>query len=124
MASAIIGAMTHHDVRRLVLTSTLGEGDSTANTPFPVKVLLATFLRGATRDKAAMEGAARNSDLDWVITRPAVLTDKPATGNIRIYRSPSAERAHSITRIDLASFLLDQLTSNDNLRNAVTIANR
>ncbi len=124
VATTIVAAMQPHGVRRLVATSMVGEGDSAASTPFYVKILLATFLRGATPDKAKMESAVSGSDLDWVITRPAVLTGKPATGDVRIFSAGNRDKAHSITRSDLAAFLVAQLTSDDHLRQAVTIANR
>lgn len=124
VATTIVAAMQRHGVRRLVVTSMVGEGDSAANTPFYVKILLATFLRGATPDKAKMESTVSGSELDWVITRPAVLTDKPATGDVRIFSADNRDKAHSITRSDLAAFLVAQLTSDDHLRQAVTIANR
>ena len=123
-AKTIIGAMQRNDVRRLVVTSTIGEGDSVANTPFYDRILLATLLRGATPDKAAMEKEVEASGLEWIITRPAILTDKPATGDVHVYRPDTGEKAHTITRDDLAAFLVAQLTSDEHLRHAVTIANR
>ncbi len=123
-AETIVAAMQRHGVRRLAVTSMLGEGDSAANTPFYVKIALATFLRGATPDKAKMESAVTGSKLDWVITRPAILTQKAATGDVRIFSAGTRNKAHSITRSDLAAFLVSQLTSDDHLRQAVTIANR
>jgi len=107
-----------------VVTSSIGVGDSSANSPFFLKILLATFLRGSSADKAKMESAVRGSESDWVITRPSVLTEKPATGDVRIFSVDNRDKAHSITRADLAAFLVAQLTSNDHLRQAVTIANR
>lgn len=84
---------------------------------------MTTFLRGSTPDKAGMESAIRGSGLDWVITRPAVLTDKPATGDVRVLTADSRHRARSLTRADLAAFLVAQLTNDDHLRTAITIAN-
>lgn len=124
VAKTIIAAMQRHGVRRLVVTSSVGVGDSTANTPFIVKILQMTFLRGAGPDKAGMESAVRGSDLDWVITRPAVLNEKPATGDVRVFSSDNREKAQGVTRADLAAFLVAQLTSDDHLREAVTLANR
>lgn len=123
-ATAIIAAMQRHGVRRLVVTSMLGEGDSVANTPLYVKILLSTFLRGARPDKAGMELAVSGSELDWIISRPAILTNKPATADIRIFSTDSRNRAHSLTRSDLAAFLVAQVTNNEHLRKAVTIGNR
>lgn len=122
VATTIIAAMQHHNVRRLIVTSSIGVAESIANTPFLVKIVVATFLRASTADKATMESAVRNSGLDWVITRPAVLNDKPATGAVRVLPSGSRDKAHAVARADLAAFLLSQLTSNDYLHQSITVA--
>lgn len=83
-----------------------------------------TVLRGSTQDKAGMEDVVSGSGLEWVITRPPVLTDEPATGDVRTFSADNRDQAHSITRSDLAAFLVAQLASDDHLRRAVTIANR
>lgn len=70
-----------------------------------------------------MEAAVEASGLDWVIVRPAILSDDPATGDLRTYSADTDEKAHKITRGDLAAFLVDQLSSDEHLRQAVTIAN-
>lgn len=106
-ARTIIGSMTRGGVRRLVATSMIGEGDSAANSTVWERLLLATFLRGATPDKANMEAAVEASELDWVIVRPAILSDDPATGDLRTYSGDTDEKAHKITRADLAGFLVD-----------------
>ena len=107
-----------------MVTSVVGEGESIANTPPSIKELMETFLRGSTQDKAGMEDVVSESGLEWVITRPPVLTDEPATKDVRIFSPDDRDQAHSITRSDLAAFLVAQLTSDDHLRQAVTIANR
>lgn len=124
VATALVAAMRRHGVRRLVVTSAIGVGDSSAHAPLLTKVVVATFLRASTPDKAAMEAVVRGSGLDWVITRPAVLTDEAATGHVRTLSAGDRGRARSITRADLAAFLVTQLTSDDHLRQAVTLADR
>jgi putative NADH-flavin reductase len=113
VANAVIAAMRQHGVRRLVVISMLGEGDSLANAPFYTRLLLATLLRGDDKDKAAMESAVTGSDLDWVILRPAFLTDDPAQGNVRVFEVATGETAHQTTRADLATFMVAQLTSDE-----------
>jgi putative NADH-flavin reductase len=124
VAKTVVGAMQRQGVHRLVVTSMYGGGDSAANAPFYVKILMATFLRGEVPDKTHMESTISGSTLDWVITRPPFLTEKPAIGDVRIFSDDSHDHPHSITRSDLAAFMVDQLTSDDNLGKAVTIANR
>ena len=123
VASAIIAAMQSNGVRRLVVTSMLGEGDSAEQAPFYIRLLVSTFLRGANKDKANMEAAVESSNLDWVILRPAILTDDAATGDVRVLSLESDDKAHKITRGDLAAFMVDQLTNDQYLHQAVTIAN-
>jgi len=84
---------------------------------------MTTFLRGSTQDKANMEDVVRASDLDWIITRPPMLTDGPATDDVRMLSADSGELAQTITRADLAAFTVAQLDSEANVRQAVTIAN-
>lgn len=123
VATAVVAAMAHHGVRRLVATSVVGEGESIANTPDFIKDLMTGFLSESTKDKAAMEDVVRASDLDWIITRPPVLTDDPATGDVRVLTVDSGEMASTITRADLAAFTVAQLDSDEHLRQAVTITN-
>lgn len=122
-AHAIIAAMQRHGVRRLVVTSMLGVGESTANAPIYERLLVATYLRGADDDKTNMESAVEASGLDWVILRPAILVDDPATGKVRVFDAKTDEKAHKITRADVAAFIVAQLTTDEHLHQAVTIAN-
>lgn len=122
-ASTIIAAMQKKGVRLLMVTSMLGVGQSKANAPLYVRLLVATFLRGADKDKAAMESEVKSSDLDWIILRPAILTDDAATGNVQVYDPKAGEKAHKISRADLASFMVAQLSNNEYLHQAVMIAN-
>ena len=126
VAGAVLAGMRQHGVRRLVVVSALGVGDSTAQTGFLYEHLfLPTFLRGSTADKAAMEAAVRRAradgNVDYVLVRPAILNDRPATGTVRVFDGDNT--AHQITRADTAAFLVQQLSSDAQLNRAVTIAN-
>lgn len=122
VAKAVIAAMQRHAVRRLLVTSSLGEGDSVASATVLLRILLKTFLRGATGDKAAMERAVEASGLDWTIARPAILNDDRATGNVRVLDPATGEKAHKIARADLAAWLVAQLDNSDYVHRAVTVA--
>jgi putative NADH-flavin reductase len=122
VAKAVIAAMQRHAVRRLLVTSSIGVRDSIANSTMLVRILTKTFLRGSTVDKAAMERDVEGSGLDWTIARPATLTDDPATGDVRVLDPATGEKAHKITRADLAVWLVAQLDNNDHAHRAVTVA--
>jgi nucleoside-diphosphate-sugar epimerase len=118
----IIAAMRTENVPRLIIVSMMGIGDSRAQAPFWYKnLLMPTFLRGSTADKTNKESAVTASGLDYIIARPPILKDTAATGHINIL-SPN-QTGHTITRADLANFLVDQLTTDANLNRAVTVVN-
>jgi len=118
----IIDAMQVEGVRRLIVISMMGLGESRAQAPFWYKYLLmTTFLHGSTADKALMEGEVSASGLDYLIARPPILKDDPATGSVTVLGSGAT--GHAITRADLANFLVDQLEADDHLGRAVTVVN-
>jgi putative NADH-flavin reductase len=119
---AILHAMHEEHVPRLISVTMMGIGDSLTQAPFWYRYLLMpTFLHGSTEDKTRKEAAIHSSDLDYVIVRPPILKDTPATGHVRILANSAT--GHAITRADLASFLVDQLETNANLNRAVTVVN-
>ena len=121
-AKAIIEAMKRVGARRIVAISMLGVGDSVEQTPWAYEHLLKpTFLRGAAKDKAAMEATVEASGLEFVIVRPPVLNDHDATGQVEIVGEHGT--AHKMTRADLAQFLVEQLSGSAHVGQTVTVAN-
>ncbi|MBC7799165.1 MAG: NAD(P)H-binding protein, partial [Gemmatimonadaceae bacterium] len=59
--------------------------------------------------------------VDFVIARPPMLSDDPETGSVRIVTD--GDKAHKITRGDLAQFLVDQLQTDVNIGKRLTVAN-
>jgi putative NADH-flavin reductase len=112
---AIIAGMQASGVRRVIVMSSLGVGDSWQHTGLALKIGGAILLRKAFRDKAAMEDLLRATDLDWIVVRPGLLTNGKARGRWRAADDGSL-RSGSISRADTAAFMLAQLTSNEWLR--------
>ncbi len=118
----IVNAMKSKGVKRLVVVSMMGLGQSNTQSPWWYRYLLMkTFLRGSTRDKSNKEAVVKNSGLDYIIARPPILKDDPATGSTKVIGL--GVTGHAITRADLATFLVAQLKSDDHLRKAVTVVN-
>ena len=118
----IINAMHEEHVPRLISVSMMGIGESISQAPLWYRFLLMpTFLHGSTRDKTEKESAITGDHIDYVIVRPPILKDTPATGHVHIL--PPNATGHAITRADLANFLVDQLTTDANLNRAVTVVN-
>ncbi len=122
-AATIIASMQSSGVRRLIVISVIGAGESEANTNWYERLFLSTLLRSEMKDKAAMEAIVDASGLDWIIVRLPFLSDDPGTGNIHVFSPETGEIAHKLTRADLAAFMVAQLSSDEYLQKAVAIAN-
>ncbi len=105
----IVAAMQEAGVKRLVVVTSLGVGDSKEQVPFVFKMLMKTVLKTAMQDKELQEQVVRDSGLEWVIVRPGGLTDNPAAGSYKVGTGKSV-MAGQISRADVAAFVLQQLT--------------
>jgi uncharacterized protein YbjT (DUF2867 family) len=73
------------------------------------RIIRPFVVKNVYEDKERQEEAIKQSDLDWVIVRPARLTDEPAKGEYSVYLGGSYT-AKTISRADVAAFMLAQLT--------------
>lgn len=120
----LLAAMERHGVRRLVCLTSLGLGDTAGRlglqyTFFILPVLLPFYFW----DKARQERLVAASGVEWVLVRPGVLGGGARRGQVRA--GPGAGSllwAPPISRADVASFVLDQLTSDAWLRAAPGIS--
>jgi putative NADH-flavin reductase len=118
----VIGAMDKHGVRRLVCITGIGVGDSKGHVGFLYDRIIRPFVvKNVYEDKERQEEAIKQSDLDWVIVRPARLTDEPAKGEYNVYLGGSYT-AKTISRTDVAAFMLAQLTADTYVRKTPVIS--
>lgn len=121
-ARKLVAAMRAKGARRLVVVSAMGVDDSVDNAPFWYEwLLMPTMLRGVAKEKTAMEAEVRSAGLDFVIVRPALLTDVQGGAPLRV--ASAGEKVRSTSRGDLARFLVEQLDSDIHLNGAVVVAN-
>jgi putative NADH-flavin reductase len=110
--SNIVAAMTKCRVRRFVCETSLGVGDSRGRlgvlyTFFLIPLLLYFYFQ----DKELQEKCIMQSSLDWIIVRPAALTNGKQTGAVREGKDiGSLLFTHRISRADVASFMLAEVT--------------
>ncbi|QLY30716.1 SDR family oxidoreductase [Nocardia huaxiensis] len=121
----VMEAMSRTGVKRLIVMSSLGVGDSRGNLNFLWKyVFFGLLLRQAYADHVQQESHVLASDLDWTIVRPAAFTDDPATGAYQRNVAPDAKGLKlKISRADIAAFLLEQLTDSTYMRRTPGISN-
>jgi putative NADH-flavin reductase len=107
---ALVNAMKAEQVSRLVCITGMGAGDSAGHGGFVFdKAIFPLLLRKVYADKNRQEDIVRNSGLDWVLVRPAVLNDKPGRDKVRTLTDLSSFHGGTISRQDVAKFVLDQL---------------
>jgi putative NADH-flavin reductase len=119
---ALVSAMKAEHVSRLVCITGIGAGDSAGHGGFLFdNVIFPLLLKKVYADKNRQEAIVRDSGLDWILVRPSVLNDKPSSGSIRALTDISDFHGGSISRQDVATFVLDQLRADAWLHRAPLI---
>jgi uncharacterized protein YbjT (DUF2867 family) len=109
---ALVSAMKAEQVSRLVCITGMGAGDSAGHGGFVFdRLIFPLLLRKVYVDKDRQEAIVRASGLDWSLVRPSVLNDKPGHNTVRAITDLSDFHGGTISRADVASFVLDQLGS-------------
>lgn len=120
----VVQAMRGREVRRLICISAGGtalERDPNAPWIFD-RLIKPLFFKEALADLRHMEVTVRQSGLDWTIVRALRLTDGEATGRYRVGPGYTLPGSTSVTRADVADFMLSQLESDEYRGHAVAIA--
>ncbi len=120
-ATALASAIRQTTVRRAVVVSTsLLFRDSIIPPTYLVGQL---FFPTTIADASKMEEIIASSDFDWTLVRPTRLTDKPRTGKYRIREEHLPNFGFTISRADVADFMLDTIEKVTSLRKVVGITN-
>jgi len=121
----IVNAMNKHGVKRLVVVSVGGilqPKDQPGGFNKFLSGLIKLLQREIFEDREKQLHILKNSDLEWVAARVPRLLDGPATGHIHAGYWGSGN-GMSLTRADLADFMLAQLKENTWLGQAPVVTN-
>ncbi len=105
----LIQAMEREGVKRLICVTGFGAGDSREHMSLLQRLPFELLLGRVYEDKAVQEMMIRHSALSWVIARPGILTSGPRTGRYKILDKPADWRNGTISRSDVADFLVKQV---------------
>jgi putative NADH-flavin reductase len=109
-ARALVPAMESAGIARLIAVTGIGAGDSRGHGSwFYNWVFFPLLLRGMYADKDLSEAIVCESRLNWTVVRPGILTNGKRTGQVRAMTTPDTYRPGSISRADVAVFILDCL---------------
>jgi putative NADH-flavin reductase len=118
----ILKGMKDTNVRRLIFISAFGVGDSFEQAPLMARVFFATLLRGIYADKLIGEDLIGGSNLDWTVVRPVKMTDGPATNTYRAAEELELKGMPSVSRADVAQFIVGELARNAFVRKTVVVS--
>lgn len=120
-AAALTSAMTHAEVKRVVIESvSFLFKDSIIP---PTYLLGKLFFRSLVADASEMEDAFMKSRLDWTIVRPPELTDKPHTGAYRVLEGHLPRFGFSISRADVADYMIQTVERRASICKVVGVSN-
>ena len=120
----IIRAMEKTGIKRFICQSSYGVGDTSETLPFLMKYLIVPFiLHRAFADHEVQENYIKESQLDWIIARPAALTDGEHTGSYQHgFTAENKTVTFKISRADTADFMLKQLADDNYLHRTPSIS--
>lgn len=122
-APRIVQAMKDESVRRLIFTSGFGVGETLRDAPLGPRIFFKLLLGDIYADKALGDAAVRASGLDWTIVYPTRLTDGPKTGRYRSGERLVLRGFLSVSRADVAEFLLAQVADGTQVGKGMVITN-
>ena len=117
----LIAAMGSQVVKRLICVTGFGAGDSRASISCLQRLPFQIVFGRAYDDKSLQEQLIKESELDWTIARPGVLTNGPRTGRYRILSEATQWRNGIISRADVAEFLVRQIGDQTYIRTTLVL---
>lgn len=118
----IVPAMERAGVRRLILLSAFGVGESRYDAPWIPRIMYRVLLGDIFRDKLAGEKRVRQSSLDWTFIYPVLLTVGPLTGRYRAGERLTLRGIPRIARADVARFMLTEAENGGFIRKVVALS--
>ena len=108
----VLAAMRHAGVHRLVCVTGIGAGDSRGHGgALYDRVIQPLLLNSIYADKERQETLVRASGVMWTLVRPGFLTNRPGTGRYRVTADLTGVMARKISRADVATYLLREMTT-------------
>jgi uncharacterized protein YbjT (DUF2867 family) len=105
----LLPAMKAAGVKKLIAVTGFGAGDSNDAINILQRLPFKVLLGNAYDDKSIQEKLIVQSDLEWLIVRPGVLTNGPASGQYKVLTKPHEWRNGIVARADVAAFIVKRI---------------
>jgi uncharacterized protein YbjT (DUF2867 family) len=117
--AASIAAMRQHGVRRLVVQSSYGVGETRDRLPLGTRLVFALLLRPQIADHERQEQLVRGSGLDWTLVQPVNLTDGDEPAALSADGSVQGMR---VSRRCVGEVLTRLVTSTDEVGRCISVS--
>lgn len=117
----VIEAMARHGVRRLVVQSSYGVGETRGRLGFGDALFFSLLLAPQIRDTEEQEHVVRESGLDWVLAQPVHLTDG-AEDDMPFWSREGETAGWRVSRKSVARFLAQAAVSEELSRACVALS--
>ncbi|SOE00213.1 NAD(P)-dependent oxidoreductase [Blastococcus haudaquaticus] len=117
--AAVVAAMREHGVRRLVVQSSYGVGDTRGLLPFASRVVFGLLLKPQIADHEVQERTVRRSGLDWTLVQPVYLTDGDEGATVSIDGSVEGMK---VSRRAVGGVLARLATGSDDVGSCVSVS--
>jgi len=111
VARTFVPAMRDAGVGRVIILSAFGAGETLPMAGRLDRLLNKTLLKRLFGDKAQADSVWRSSGLDWTLVYAVTLTTGPRTGDYAATKTLRARGKPTISRADVAEFMLAQVSS-------------
>lgn len=107
--AVLVGAMRRAGVSRLVAVTGFGAGQSKEAIPAWQRPGFKLVFERIYHDKGIQERQIRESDLDWTIVRPTILTNEKRSGRYRLVEPHEVGGIGRVARADVADFMVSAI---------------
>ena len=118
----LLEAMKASDTKRLVAVTGFGAGRSRNAMSSVERIGHKAILGKPYADKDRQEAMIVESDLEWTIARPVILTKGPKSGGLKVLRDPSTWRNGLVSRRDVAHYLVNAVEDGLDIRADVVLS--
>jgi putative NADH-flavin reductase len=124
VARTFVPAMRDAGVGRVIVLSAFGAGETLPMASRLDRLLNRTLLKRLFGDKAEADSVWRSSGLDWTLVYAVTLTKGPRTGDYAATETLRARGKPTISRADVAEFMLAQVSSTTWSRRTAILSRR
>lgn len=118
--------MREAGIHRLICLSSAGlviHNDTPWMARQTIKHVIQPMFKYAYEDMSLMGGKLQKSRLNWTIIRPPRLTNGQKSGTFRTAINGHLSKARSITRADLANYMINSIFDEESYQAIVEISN-